>query len=126
MQDKQEKRECPAFDTFGSDLKAARNKLGYSRRILCDIINMDTRYLAHIENDGFIPGLALFYDLVNACNLPAAKYFNQALDGDSSTGSERRNSVITKVGLCPEKYLHIIEGALDSAINTKAKETESE
>jgi hypothetical protein len=38
VQDKQEKRECPAFDTFGSDLKAARKKLGYSRRILCDII----------------------------------------------------------------------------------------
>lgn len=123
-QDKKEKRECPAFDTFGSDLKEARKKLGFSRRVLCDIIGMDTRYLAHIENDRYIPALPLFYDLVTTCQLQAAKYFNQAPDSDDDTISEARKRVITKVGLCPEQHLKIIEGALDSAIYDKDRETE--
>ena len=126
MQDKQEKRECPAFATFGNDLKEARNKLGFSRKVLADVVNMDTRYLAHIENDGYIPGLPIFYDLVNACNLPAAKCFNQSPDDKDSTDSELRKRVIAKVGLCPERDLHIVEGALDSAISGRKKGTDNE
>jgi len=124
-QDKKDKRECPAFDTFGSDLKEARKNLGFSRRVLSDIIGMDTRYLAHIENDGYIPALPLFYDLVTTCQLQAAKYFNQAPDSDDDTISEARKRVITKVGLCPEQHLKVIEGALDGAIQDRTKGTEN-
>jgi transcriptional regulator with XRE-family HTH domain len=123
-QDKQERKVCPAFDAFGGDLKAARKRLGFSRRVLADIVDMDMRYLAHIENDGYIPALPLFYDLVTACQLEAAKYFNQATDNDN-TDSEVRKSVYAKVKLCPEQYLKIIDGALDGAINSKWEETEN-
>lgn len=125
-QDKKEKRECPYFDSFGSDLKEARKNLGFSRRALSDIVRMDYRYLAHIENDGFIPALPLFYDLVTTCKLQAAKYFNQATDSTDDTISEARKRVLAKVDLCPEKHLPVIEGALDGAIQDKTKETENE
>lgn len=125
MKEKQERTVCPAFDAFGSDLKEARKALGFSRRALADIIGMDTRYLAHIENDGFIPGLPLFYDLVTTCQLQAAKYFNQGADSDNDTESETRKRVNAKVRLCPEQYLLIVEGALDSAIKNREKETEN-
>ena len=122
-QNKQERKVCPAFHAFGDDLKQARKLLGFSRRVLADMIDMDMRYLAHIENDGFIPALPLFYDLVTTCQLQAAKYFNQDT-GDDSTDSESRKSVYTKVKLCPEQYLHVIDGALNGAIHSKTKETE--
>lgn len=120
--DKKERKVCPAFETFGNDLKEARKRLGFSRRVLADMIDMDMRYLAHIENDGFIPALPLFYDLITTCQLPAAKYFDQATDVDNAD-SEVRKSVYTKVKLCPEQYLKIIDSALDGAINSKWKET---
>jgi transcriptional regulator with XRE-family HTH domain len=123
LQEKQERKVCPAFDTFGSDLKAARKRLGFSRRVLADMIDMDMRYLAHIENDGYIPALPLFYDLLTTCQLQAAKYFNQATD--DNTDSEVRKSVYTKVKLCPEQYLKIIDGALDGVLNSKWEETEN-
>ena len=56
--DMQDEKDCTAFNTFGSDLKEARNALGMSRRVLAEKVGMDPRYLANIENSGFIPSLS--------------------------------------------------------------------
>lgn len=122
--EKQERKVCPAFDAFGSDLKQARKRLGFSRRVLAEIVNMDMRYLAHIENDGYIPALPFFYDLVTACQLQAGKYFGQSTDGDDNVDSEIRKSVYAKVKLCPEHYLPVVDGALNGAIHSKVKVAE--
>ena len=36
--------DCPGFETFGADVKAAREKLGISRRELAEKIGVDPRY----------------------------------------------------------------------------------
>lgn len=43
--------DCPGFETFGADVKAARDALNISRRALAEQINIDPRYLANIELD---------------------------------------------------------------------------
>lgn len=40
--------DCPGFESFGEDVKAARKARRLSRRALAEIINIDNRYLANI------------------------------------------------------------------------------
>ncbi|HAQ2540932.1 TPA: helix-turn-helix transcriptional regulator, partial [Enterococcus faecium] len=49
--------DCPGFETFGADVKAARQAKRVSRKAMAEKINIDWRYLANIENDGAIPSL---------------------------------------------------------------------
>ena len=49
--------QCPGFETFGADVKAAREKLGISRRELAEKIGVDPRYLANIELKATIPSI---------------------------------------------------------------------
>jgi transcriptional regulator with XRE-family HTH domain len=60
----------PSFASFGKDLKEARNILGLTRPKLAEMVHMDDRYLANIENSGYIPSLPLFHDLATAVNIP--------------------------------------------------------
>ena len=53
--------DCPGFETFGTDVKAARNAKHLSRKTLAEIINIDSRYLANIENEGTIPSYHTAY-----------------------------------------------------------------
>lgn len=38
--------DCPGFETFGADVKAARKAKRLSRKTMAEIINVDARYLA--------------------------------------------------------------------------------
>ena len=111
--------DCPGFETFGADVKAARQAKRVSRKAMAEKINIDWRYLANIENDGAIPSLPVVIQLIKACGLPVERYFNPAIVRGES---EFRQRVSHKLKLCPEQYLPVIEGAIDSAI--KLGETE--
>ena len=41
--------DCPGFEMFGADVKAARKAKQLSRSALADMIHCDSRYLANIE-----------------------------------------------------------------------------
>ena len=105
--------DCPGFETFGADVKAARQAKRISRKAMAEKINIDWRYLANIENDGAIPSLPVIIQLIKACGLPVERYFNPEI---MPAESEQRQRVSHKLKLCPEEYLPIIEGAIDSAI----------
>ena len=108
--------QCPGFETFGADVKAAREKLGMSRRELAEKIGVDPRYLANIELKSTIPSMPLMVQLFHLCSLPAEKYFNPELRKQETEQCQR---VKYKVQLCPEKYLPIVEGVIDGAIKLK-------
>ncbi|HCD3860379.1 TPA: helix-turn-helix transcriptional regulator [Enterococcus faecium] len=116
--------DCPGFETFGADVKAARQAKRVSRKAMAEKINIDWRYLANIENDGAIPSLPVVIQLIKACGLPVEHYFNPEIMREES---ELRQRVSHKLKLCPEEYLPIIEGAIDSAILIeKPKKNETE
>ena len=49
--------DCPGFETFGADVKAARKAKHHSLYVLTEIVGIEWRYLANIENKGTIPSL---------------------------------------------------------------------
>ena len=116
-------KDCPGFETFGADVKAARSAKHLSRKTLAEIVNIDSRYLANIENEGTIPSLPVIIQLIKVCGLPVEQYFNPEVMREESA---QRQRVSHKLKLCPEEYLTIIEGAIDGAIQIekpKKKET---
>ena len=105
--------DCPGFETFGEDVKAARQAKRISRKAMAEKINIDWRYLANIENDGAIPSLPVIIQLIKACGFPVERYFNPEIMREESA---QRQRVSHKLKLCPEEYLPIIEGAIDGAL----------
>ena len=116
-------KDCPGFETFGADVKAARIAKHLSRKTLAEIVNIDSRYLANIENEGTIPSLPVIIQLIKECGLPVERYFNPEVMREESA---QRQRISHKLKLCPEQYLTIIEGALDGALKTKESANETE
>ena len=116
-------KDCPGFETFGADVKAARSAKHLSRKTLAEIVNIDSRYLANIENEGTIPSLPVIIQLIKVCGLPVERYFNPEVMREESA---QRQRISHKLKLCPEQYLPIIEGALDGALKTKESANETE
>ena len=116
-------KDCPGFETFGADVKAARIAKHLSRKTLAEIVNIDSRYLANIENGGTIPSLPVIIQLIKECGLPVERYFNPEVMREESA---QRQRISHKLKLCPEQYLTIIEGALDGALKTKESADETE
>ena len=108
--------DCPGFETFGADVKAARQAKRISRKAMAEKINIDWRYLANIENDGTIPSLPVIIQLIKICGLPVERYFNPEVMREESA---QRQRISHKLKLCPEQYLTVIEGALDGALKTE-------
>ena len=116
--------DCPGFETFGAEVKAARKAKRLSRKTMAEIINVDARYLANIENDGTIPSLPVVIQLIKEFGFTVERYFNPEIMREESA---QRRRISHKLKLCPEQYLPIIEGAIDGAIQInnpkKKKET---
>lgn len=106
-------KDCPSFKTLGSDIKQARKALGLARRTLAEMVGIDPRYLANIENSGDIPSVPVLYELIRICKLPMEQYFTPESKTDEN---EQRQRVNHKLRLCSDKYLPIIEGTIDGAI----------
>lgn len=102
--------DCPGFETFGADVKAAREAKRLARKTLAEMVGIEWRYLANIENQGAIPSLPVMIQLIKVCGLPVERYFNPEIMREES---EQRQRVSHKLKLCPEEYLPIIEGAID-------------
>ena len=115
--------DCPGFETFGADVKAARKAKHLTRKVLAEIVGIEWRYLANIENKGTIPSLPVVIQLIKTCGLPVERYFNPEV---LRSESEQRQRVGHKLKLCPEEYLPIIEGAIDGAIQIQQKNDETE
>lgn len=109
-------QDCPGFELFGEDAKAARKQLRMSRQKVAELAHISTVYLINIENDHIIPSLPVIIQLVHVLGLPVEKYFGLPAVEVEST---QRQRVSHKGKLCPEEFLPIIEGALDGAIGDK-------
>ena len=68
--------DCPGFETFGADVKEARKVKHLTRKDLAEKVNIESRYLANIENEGTIPSLPVLIQLIKICGLPVEHYFN--------------------------------------------------
>ena len=67
--------DCPGFETFGSDVKAAREALNISRRALAEQVSIDPRYLANIELEQTVPSMPCVPQPIRICKLPGGGVF---------------------------------------------------
>lgn len=98
--------DCPGFETFGADVKEARKAKHLTRKDLAEKVNIESRYLANIENEGTIPSLPVVIQLIKICGLPVEHYFNPEVMREES---EDRKHVCYKLTLCPGQYFPIVE-----------------
>ena len=115
--------DCPGFETFGVDVKAARKAKHLTRKVLAEMVGIEWRYLANIENKDTLPSLPVIIQLIKVCGLPVERYFNPEVMREESA---QRQRVSHKLKLCPEEFLPIIEGAIDGAIQIQQKNDETE
>ena len=115
--------DCPGFETFGADVKAARKAKHLTRKALAEMVGIEWRYLGNIENKGTIPSLPVIIQLIKVCGLPVERYFNPEVMREESA---QRQRISHKLKLCPEQYLTVIEGALDGALKTDKSADETE
>ncbi len=114
-----ERNKVP-FAGFGADMKQARKVLGFTQKSLAEAVGINTRYLANIENIGALPSLPVFYEIIRLCKLPVERYFHHEVEEQRDSAERERTTL--KLGICPEKYLPIIEGTLDAAIKLDGAE----
>ena len=115
--------DCPGFETFGVDVKAARKAKHLTRKVLAEMVGIEWRYLANIENKDTLPSLPVIIQLIKVCGLPVERYFNPEIMREESA---QRQRISHKLKLCPEQYLTVIEGALDGALKTEKSADETE
>jgi transcriptional regulator with XRE-family HTH domain len=106
-------RKCAAFSRFGHDVKESRKAMKMTRCELAEAAKINPRYLANIENSGSLPSLPIFYDLVRICRLPVERYFYPDTHRDITVERQR---AFTKLGLCDEKYLQLVESVIDGTL----------
>ena len=91
--------DCPGFETFGADVKSAREANRLTRKTLAELVGIEWRYLANIKDQGAIPSLPVMIQLIKICGLPVERYFNPEIMREES---EQRQRVSHKLKLCPE------------------------
>lgn len=107
--------EAVAFGNLGRDIKEARKTMRLSRAALAEILNIDMRYLANIENYGRMPSLTLFYRLVTVCNLSVERYFY----GELKMEDDELQSLFRRICSCPKHYRIVIKSVIEGLEQVK-------
>ena len=87
--------DCPGFETFGADVKAAREANRLTRKTLAEMVGIEWRYLANIENQGAIPSLPVMIQLIKVCGLPVERYFNPEIMREESEQRQRVSHMVS-------------------------------
>ena len=74
--------DCPGFETFGADVKAAREAKRLARKTLAEMVGIEWRYLANIENKGQHPSVQVFLELMSRYHISV----DQILHGETMEG----------------------------------------
>ena len=105
--------DCPGFETFGADVKAARKAKHLTRKVLAEIVGIEWRYLANIENKGQHPSIQVLYDLVSLLHVSVDEFF---LPANNLVKSTRRLQIEKYMDSFTDKELSLME-SLASGIN---------
>ena len=111
-------KETQTFDfrPLGLAIREARERAGLSRNDLGDKVFYGERHIADIENIGSHPSFQLFHDLVTMFNISVDEYFYPAENVVKSTA---RRQIETSLDLLSDSELKIIQGTIDSILNSR-------
>ena len=111
--------DCPGFETFGADVKAARKAKHLTRKVLAEIVGIEWRYLANIENKGQHPSLQIFFELVTRYHISV----DQLLFGDATESkSTARRQLDPLLDEMTEAELKSIIATAQAILDARAEE----
>jgi transcriptional regulator with XRE-family HTH domain len=83
------------FETIGREIKAERERRGWTREKAAVLLDISESYLKAIENHGAAPGFQLFYRIMSLFCISVDKYFfgdkNVEISGDESLYLQANN-----------------------------------
>ena len=113
--------DCPGFETFGADVKAARKAKHLTRKVLAEIVGIEWRYLANIENKGQHPSLQIFFELVSRYHISVDQFlFEDHADGKTTA----RRQLDTLLDGLSEKEIKIITATVQAMLDARAEDEE--
>lgn len=98
------------FSEFGSAIKQARMARKESRKNVSDDMNISPRYLANIENNGQMPSLQIFYELVTRYDLSVDRFFYK---DDPSVKSQYRRSLEAVLERISDENIQVLLAAAE-------------
>jgi transcriptional regulator with XRE-family HTH domain len=83
-----ENREYFDFTKIGDEIKAERERRGWTRERAAVLLDISESYLKAIENNGAAPGFQLFYRVMKLFSISVDKYFFPNTPEDSKIRDE--------------------------------------
>lgn len=115
------KKECDlpqAFDfmPLGQAIKQARERRGITREQLAEALDYAPRHLQAIENEGQLPSLQLFIQLVTMFRIPVDRYLFPQQDGESPL-PQQISSLLSQLN---EGELSVVEATAQALLAARA------
>lgn len=109
------------FTPIGKTIKQARISKGMTREQVCNVIDIDPRYLAHLENDGRCPSMELFFRLVTYFDISVDQFFFKRKMDDISADQQALEYTLRKLD---KDLIPVVQSTVNSLMqytNKKAK-----
>jgi transcriptional regulator with XRE-family HTH domain len=103
---------------LGVIVKEARNKKGLTQDNLAEIVDIGSRHIQGIENEGANPSYDLLYKIVRELNIPPDSIFYPEKSMISSTAEE----LIRMIYKCDEKSIKIIYATAQAILGSQENE----
>jgi len=101
---------------FGRAVKAAREKLGLTRRQVEEKYDIDARYLLEIENKGQHMSLQLFYELATIFSVSVDQIFFPKAEQAKSSRRKQIDSLLDKLD---DREMAIVEATIQGIHNSR-------
>jgi len=101
---------------FGRAVKAAREKLGLTRRQVEEKYDIDARYLLEIENKGQHMSLQLFYELATIFSVYVDPIFFPEAEHAKSSRRKHIDSLLDKLD---DREMAIVEATIQGIHNSR-------
>ena len=111
--------DCPSFETFGADVKAARKAKHLTRKVLAEIVGIEWRYLANIENKGQHPSLQIFFELVTRYHISVDQLLFEDTTESKSTARRQLDPLLDGM---TETELKIVIATAQAILDARAEE----
>ena len=104
------------FLAVGQAVKETRKKQGITREKMAEKLNISSRYLADIENEGKFPSFQNFYKMVTILNISVDEIFYPTVKSAKST---QRRQVDKLLDNLDNNDLLIVESTIKGIMQTK-------
>ncbi|MDR1954134.1 MAG: helix-turn-helix domain-containing protein [Clostridiales Family XIII bacterium] len=106
------------FKPLGAAIKAARERHGWTREYLAEMLDITAYHLKTIENAGKNPGFQLFFKLVTLFGISVDEYF---FPTEESKKTSLRLQVDMLLDDCEEDALYIVKSTVGGIAEARAK-----